>query len=109
MKGMRDPYYPSSFEVGLILVILLAVTSAYCSSCATMEQSCRYEAGVLVEQETESMVVGTGETDFAAEGCTVVLYSTQDTGFSERVPLVIESVTKGAAKGAVEGFTGGLP
>lgn len=37
MKGMRDPYYPSGFEVGLILIILIAVTSAYCSACASVE------------------------------------------------------------------------
>lgn len=37
MKGLENPPTISSFEVALILVILLAVSSAFCSSCASVE------------------------------------------------------------------------
>ena len=91
------------------LFLSLAACTLYAYGCASMQQTCRYEDGTLVEQTTESTVVGTGETDFASAGCTTLVYSTQDTGFSERVPVVVENVSKGAVKGAVEALVPMLP
>lgn len=98
----------SGSDVGLVLLIFLALLIlTWLNGCASMRQTCRYEAGELVEQETRSTVVGTGETDLATDGCTAIAYSTQDTGFSERVPVVVENISKGAMKGALEGL--GIP
>ena len=85
----------------VVVLFVLAATGLVCSGCATMRQTCRYEAGHLVEQTTRSTVVGTGETELASDACAALSYSTQDTGLSDNGRLALGTVAEGAARGAV--------
>ena len=83
-----------------VLVLLL-------SGCATTQQTCRFEGNppVLVAIETESWIVGTGETTLRTTACGVLRYTTLDTGLSDNARLAIEKAAEGAARGAVEALT----
>jgi hypothetical protein len=71
------------------------------AGCALQHGKYYYPDGQLCAHTLE-VVVGTGETETVTDAeCVVLLHSTSDTGFSEQVPKIAESVAKGAVKGIV--------
>lgn len=89
----------------VVVLAVLAATYGFllwlASGCATMTQTCRYEAGVLVEQATRSTVIGTGETEVATTACAALSYSTQDTGISDNGKAALGTIAEGVAAGLV--------
>lgn len=72
------------------------------SGCATMRQTCRYDAGALVEQVTRSTVVGTGETELVSRSCADLAYGTRDTGLSDNASAVLPKVAELAVRAMMQ-------
>ena len=89
----------------VIVLGVLAATYGFllwlATGCASVRQVCRYETGRLVSQDTRSIVVGTGETEFATTACAALSYSTQDTGLSDNGKDALGVVAEGAVRGAL--------
>ncbi len=70
--------------------------------CASMKTTCSYYPdGTLEDYSLRSTVVGTGETEVISTDCTVIAYSTKDTGLSDNGKDALGTVAEGIARAVV--------